>query len=298
MLALIAVAILGVGAQQDASLSAARHRLGHSTWITAVVSVGGLLVSAAGLAVVLLAAWRISRRLRRKRDTDQPPHVVEQPTGGLVARLVALVTVLLVMGAAVGAVLLGAHLRALSGGSPPRPPHSTHPPVSTTTPAVRHGAPSPPGLLWLLVTGLLVLTLVAVLLTVARLRRAARPGTASGQAIPTGRLHPPAAHPPLGTDPRSAVIAQYLELELELARAQIPRKPFETPTELLERAAYSGLPTSSARRLAQLFTTARYSSRPVTDEQQVQAEQSLTAVRRQWALQRATVPTSPGGESS
>ncbi|MET8631733.1 DUF4129 domain-containing protein [Streptomyces sp. NPDC004680] len=134
-------------------------------------------------------------------------------------------------------------------------------------------------------------------MAVARPRRAARPGAAFGKAAPTGHSHPPPGRPSLGTDPRSAVIAQYLALEQDLARARIPRKPFETPTELLARAAYSGLPTSHARRLAQLFTTARYSSHPVSGEQQLQAEQSLAAVRRQWALQHPTSPVSTGGDS-
>ncbi|MER7967533.1 DUF4129 domain-containing protein [Streptomyces sp. NPDC096080] len=90
-----------------------------------------------------------------------------------------------------------------------------------------------------------------------------------------------------------------MALEQDLVRVRIPREPFETPTELLDRAARGGLPISQARRPAQLFAEARYSSRPVTDGQREQAERSLAAVRRQWARQRPAAPASPpGGEGA
>ncbi|MER7967534.1 hypothetical protein ABTX35_00700 [Streptomyces sp. NPDC096080] len=204
MLLLIAAAVLGVSARRHAALSSAPHRLGHGAWATVLVSAGGLLAGAVGLAAVLLIAWRIAGRLRRTRDPDQPEHVVEQPAGGLGARLAALAVVVLVVGAAAGAVLLGARLGGDSRGSPP-PARPAHPSVPPALPGIRHGMPASPGLVWLLVAGLLVVTAAAVLLAVDRLRRPAQP--AADEKTAAGRSHAAVDRPHPGAAPRSAVIA-------------------------------------------------------------------------------------------
>ncbi|MEU6284399.1 DUF4129 domain-containing protein [Streptomyces sp. NPDC047028] len=244
------------------------------------MSIGGLVIGTVALSAVLLASWRVIRRLRRKRDTDQPPQVVERPVGGLGTRLAALAVALLIVAATGGAVVLGARIGGAGRGS--RPPLPVSPsPVHTRAPA-SHGGQSGPGPLWLLMTGLALVVVVAVLVALARARTASRSRAAPA---PTAAARPPArpaGRPTLGADSRSVVIATYLAMERELARVRLRREPFETPAELLQRAAREGLDTSAAQRLAALFGLARYSSRPVSADQREQAEQFLEIVREQW----------------
>jgi hypothetical protein len=299
VLLLVITAIVGVRARPGASLSSRPRQAPGGAWVNVVLSVGGLVIGTAALAAVLLTTWRVARRLRRKRDKDQPPHVVEPPVAGLGARLAALTVALLVIGAAVGAVILGARVGGGSRGSSHTP---TQPPTSSPAPThapLGHADRSGPGFLWLLAVGLVLLVVVAVLVVIARARARRHPGVEPTPAPAPSAAPPPASseRPALGSDARSAVIAQYLALERELARTRLRREPFETPMELLERARNSGLETSEARRLAGLFTLARYSSRPVTAGQREEAERSLAAVRRQWAHgARTTTSSPPDGE--
>lgn len=147
--------------------------------------------------------------------------------------------------------------------------------------------------------GLALVVVAALLVAVVRQRAQGHPEVPSASSASATR--PPAAghRPALGDDPRSAVIADYLAMERELARARMPREPFETPAELLERAGRGGLETTEARLLAGLFTRARYSSRDVSADQREQAHRSLAAVRSRWADgPRSTTAPSPGGEET
>ncbi|HEV2889195.1 MAG TPA: DUF4129 domain-containing protein [Frankiaceae bacterium] len=80
-------------------------------------------------------------------------------------------------------------------------------------------------------------------------------------------------------DPREAVIACYVRMERALAEAGSPRGATETPLELLRRVLASfAVPEADVRRLTDLFTEARFSSHPVTDEMRHAARRSLGAV--------------------
>jgi hypothetical protein len=81
------------------------------------------------------------------------------------------------------------------------------------------------------------------------------------------------------TDPREVVIACYLRMEGALARAGSPRGAAETPLELLSRVlGEQAVPDADVRRLTALFTEARFSTHPVTDEMRAAARRSVSAV--------------------
>jgi hypothetical protein len=80
-------------------------------------------------------------------------------------------------------------------------------------------------------------------------------------------------------DPREAVIACYVRMERALADAGSPRHPNESPLELLDRVlGEQAVPPDDARRLTDLFSEARFSTHPVTDEMRGAARRSLAAV--------------------
>jgi hypothetical protein len=80
-------------------------------------------------------------------------------------------------------------------------------------------------------------------------------------------------------DPREAVIACYVRMEAALADAGTPRAPTETPLELLARVLESyDVPEPDVRRLTDLFTEARFSPHPVTEDMRAAARRSLAAV--------------------
>ena len=80
-------------------------------------------------------------------------------------------------------------------------------------------------------------------------------------------------------EPREAVIACYVRMEAALANAGTRRAVTETPLELLARVlgAYD-VPAADVRRLTDLFTEARFSEHPVTDDMRDAARRSLAAV--------------------
>lgn len=80
-------------------------------------------------------------------------------------------------------------------------------------------------------------------------------------------------------EPREAVIACYVRMEAALADAGTPRAVTETPMELLRRVLDEyDVPAADVRRLTDLFTEARFSPHPVTDEMRRAARRSLGAV--------------------
>jgi hypothetical protein len=80
-------------------------------------------------------------------------------------------------------------------------------------------------------------------------------------------------------DPREVVIACYLRMEGAFARAGSPRGVTETPLELLARVlGEQAVPEADVRRLTALFTEARFSTHPVTDEMRSAARRSVDAV--------------------
>jgi len=80
--------------------------------------------------------------------------------------------------------------------------------------------------------------------------------------------------------PRAAILACYQAMESSLAQAGARRVAAETPTDLLTRAARTGLVLpSSAHRLIELFAEARFSEHAMTSTQQEQAMAALASIR-------------------
>jgi hypothetical protein len=80
-------------------------------------------------------------------------------------------------------------------------------------------------------------------------------------------------------DPREVVIACYVRMERAFAASGAARQPTESPLELLERVLGTlHVPAADVRRLTALFSEARFSTHPVTDEMRAAARRSLTAV--------------------
>ena len=80
-------------------------------------------------------------------------------------------------------------------------------------------------------------------------------------------------------DPREAVIACYLRMERALAEAGSPRHPAESPLELLARVlGEQDVPEPDVRRLTELFSEARFSDHPVTDDMRAAARRSLAGI--------------------
>jgi hypothetical protein len=81
-------------------------------------------------------------------------------------------------------------------------------------------------------------------------------------------------------DPRIAIITCYRRFELALARARIPRRPWQTPMEFM-REALRRLPNSAraVQRLTELFELARFSNTPLSSADRSSAFESLVAIR-------------------
>ena len=76
-------------------------------------------------------------------------------------------------------------------------------------------------------------------------------------------------------DAREAVLACYAAMEEVLAAQGTPRGAAETPGELLTRVRAAGLAPLAAAELTELFTVARYSSRPMHEADRVAARAAL-----------------------
>ncbi|HEY3477280.1 MAG TPA: DUF4129 domain-containing protein [Streptomyces sp.] len=87
-----------------------------------------------------------------------------------------------------------------------------------------------------------------------------------------------------GADARAAVIACYAAMEESLADSGVVRRASDSPQDLLERAAGSGLLTGQgAGALTRLFREARYSSHPMDDGHRQRAADALAGIAAQLA---------------
>ncbi|WUH95385.1 DUF4129 domain-containing protein [Streptomyces sp. NBC_00433] len=97
-----------------------------------------------------------------------------------------------------------------------------------------------------------------------------------------------------GTDARAAVIACYAAMETSLAESGVARRASDSPQDLLERAAGSGLLTGPhATDLTVLFREARYSTHPMDHTHRDRAADALDAIAAQLA-ERAAADAGPG----
>ncbi|MFG1807995.1 DUF4129 domain-containing protein [Streptomyces sp. NPDC049040] len=99
-----------------------------------------------------------------------------------------------------------------------------------------------------------------------------------------------------GNDARAAVIACYAAMEASLARSGVARRASDSPQDLLERAAGSGLLTGShGTGLTALFREARYSTHPMDRTHRDRAAEALDAIAAQLAERAEADAAQPGG---
>jgi Domain of unknown function (DUF4129) len=241
---------------------------------------GVIVVAAACLVLAGLLVLLSGRRWRRPQDEFVP---VLEPVGPWWARVLVLLAALALIALPVAAVV--ATLRGRRGqraGTPVVPvmpllPGAARSPGPADS-AFRHGA----------ATALAVLAVGALVAAGLWLRRR-RAGTARGG--PPTAPSPLAAAVAAGTaalgstaGAREAIIACYAAMEATLAAAGSPRRPADTPEELLSRAEGDGIiRTPAARRLTALFREARFSPHQLTDTQRRAALGALDDIGRDLA---------------
>ncbi|MFI0942638.1 DUF4129 domain-containing protein [Streptomyces sp. NPDC021020] len=250
-----------------------------------------ILLALAALGAGLVAAGRYRARVARRYDL--PPF--EQ-------RLSEAVSITLVAAAlVVPLLLLLKHPFPHSSATPPErgeftvapPPLRTYPVHAPPTHKPGHG----PSITIPHLVVVLALVALAALLLVAgyRLwrqlygpaaREAAEPYAhepdeqeALAEAVDSGR------RALLGDgDPRAAVIACYAAMERSLAGSGVARRASDSPQDLLERAAGSGLLGGPhAADLTSLFREARYSTHPMDTTHRDRAAAALDAIAAQLA---------------
>jgi hypothetical protein len=81
-------------------------------------------------------------------------------------------------------------------------------------------------------------------------------------------------------DARAAIIRCYGRFERVLARSRVPRRPWQTPTELMREAmARLPVPAAAVGDLTRLFELARFSEEPLGERERDAAWQALAAIR-------------------
>jgi hypothetical protein len=184
-----------------------------------------------------------------------------------------------------------------------RPANPFRPAGRARTPPLRSTGPGLHLPIGGILTGLLILALVAaIVICVIVLRRRARHTWGAflapedddeenlREAVESGRAA-------LGEldDARAAIIACYLAMERSLAGAGAARDVAETPDELLARAAGAGLVRGEAAgRLTALFYEARFSSHPLPASSKTAAQQALSEMAASLRARAAATPAAAG----
>jgi hypothetical protein len=239
----------------------------------AAFSIAGLVL----MAVVLAAG-------RRRRQSEDEYELSRQPQKTSPLVVVLLVLLALAPGAIMGGVLVWLALADVSvvpgpggitlgdpgayGPSPDEPPIVPASPLTTGligALALLAGLGSLGFALWLGLAGRLLPRPGAAEDQPARLVQAVE------ESLDDLRREP---------DARAAILRIYRHFERALAGAAVPRRPWQTPTEVM-RAALSRLPLppSPVRSLTGLFEIARFSRHPVGEAERDSAWRSLTEIR-------------------
>lgn len=249
---------------------------------------GGLallaLIAAPFLALLVVAAllYPLERRASRPE--------VRRTTVGQRQLLVVVVLIALVAALALFARAVRGQAtrpRATRGGTRADP--STTPAEPIPAPDARGGGVDFELLAALTVGGMLLLVLAAVL---ANRRRRVGDNVSEEDldAVPAGAsrrtpLVEATVHALAGIDapartPREAIVRCYAALERALAdsASAVPR-PADTPTDVLDRATEAGLVRHEyGTRLVALFTEARFSSHPMTENDRASAADTLRLI--------------------
>jgi hypothetical protein len=271
---LLAAAAIGLRSRAGLSLTvsgAAKATAGH-----AFLAVFGAIEGLGAVACIALLILVFSAR--RKRKPEDTPEIRPDPDIPWWWKVLGLLTALTVV--AVPVVLLVLEIRGhrrapgallLPGGLP-----SSH--VSGTA-GVTGG-----GWVWVLVglAAVWVAVMGLALSSLRRLRRLEPPagatdpgaaGLAAAMSAGTATLH---GH----EDPRAAIIACYAAMEQSLSVAGSPPAAADTPAEILDRSAASGLVRSAAAdALTRLFRRARYSDHAMVADDRATALSALAGLQ-------------------
>jgi hypothetical protein len=286
VVALVAGAALALQARQGLDWSELTDPVG--------VRWGRVIAGLLALLVLAAAARPLVRRLRRPRPPAPTDSGLVPPEGEPLPWWVRLLAVLLL---AAGLAIAWYVIKAATGEIRPevRPLELGDPGAPGATP------PEPPGPSW--PTLLMIAALLVAVALVARWRallgdRATLPSPDDDEPENRDAAELASAVTAAETelaapgDARAAIVAAYAamaaRLAAGLARRGGPASVADTPTELLDRAARSGLVDGeAAATLTALFREARFSRHPMGEEQRRAAEQALAQVRDELAARRA-----------
>lgn len=247
-----------------------------------------VIITATAGALVVTASYALVQRRRRGRRRNELPRAAPPLPGTPLTRFLVGLTAVALMLAPVAAVIVAAAQQGRDAsitvpagpiGAPPSGgrPHSAEHAAAPLDTAGRDVA-------LLVAAGVLV---GAASWRVLRPRRAgptglADPAVAEAQLAAAVKAATRALQEAPVGDPRQAVIDCYSAMEQSLTTTLTLRRPTDTPQELLRRARGIGvLHGEDAERLTALFERARFSHRPLDENDRAAAAQALVRVQRE-----------------
>jgi hypothetical protein len=247
--------------------------IGDTRWLR---DAAASVLAIAALALTAAAAYAFwPDRLRRRRRDPRPPFQLptlapwwQRVLAGILPLLLALVIV---------GLLSARH----AGPIRPLPPQPV--PTSGARPGGSPPGSSEPIIDWWAIAAAVTVAGAAAAVALGLQRRSRGQST---QPPPDRRrelieqldesLDSLAADP----DTRRAVIAAYARMERWLAQAGVPRQPWETPFEYLDRVLVElGAPAAIAATLTELFERAKFAPHPVADATKRKALDVLVELR-------------------
>ncbi len=278
VLALLVLTAVGVAAASHAPTTSGIGVRGAGG---VVVTLGSIVVLAG--AAMALALLRVAVQTARRRRREDELVIVPERHDTLWQRLGALLMLMVGFGLAVALAFAVGHVHF--GTAPGAGPTGARSPAPTATPATPHtsGHGGAGGALIVLAVGAALVAMTIGGYVIARALRRRQYVELDSEQPPdeptADALRSAAAALATSADPRSAILACYRAMEQRLADAGTARRVADTPEELLDRAALSGLLLpEAAQQLAALFREARFSTHPMTEAHRAEAQSALGAV--------------------
>jgi flagellar basal body-associated protein FliL len=276
LLLIVAAVVVGTLAHTPAK-SGDLEALGSATRVIALAALGVCSVISIVVLTLQIAGLRRSREQAHARKPSAPP----------MSRLAKIVMMLVALALGAGVVALIVFV-VPHGSDASRPPARVLPTLAPQGPEQTQKAAHSGSSSDLIIAGIVVVVVLAGLGYFAY--RSSRPlppfddGDEDENAVERARLS--AAIDDAGqalaaeTTPRAAIIACYRSMQSSLAAAGVERTAADTPEELLERAARTGLVLpAAADQLTVLFREARFSLHPISEAQRAQAAAALARLR-------------------
>lgn len=249
--------------------------------VNAVAAAAGALVIGSML-LVWLGTPSVERRRRRRRGLGASD--LEE----LGASLSAAGKAAAIVGGAIGLfLLLALPFLVPTGATPPdaTPVHTA--PRDQASSSASAGHPTSIALTWLVVgsaAALLLLAPAAIFVRSRRARRGRRAVVPDAAARVGSDLRRSLADLESERDPRLAVQIAYARMEESLGEIELSRAPDETPTEFTARVLrVLGASAAAAADLTGLFEIARFSDRPMDEDDRRRAIASVQRVEAEVA---------------